>query len=78
MPKDEAGELIHMHICASTQNLHAVSFIEPRLKTNVSLVDSTDLVTEDRQADKSFGKEVRESGEEEHSHYRTAKPGSGL
>ena len=53
MPKDEARELlIHMHICASTQNLHAVSFIEPRLKTKVTLVDSTDLVTEDRQADK--------------------------
>ena len=52
MPKDEARELlIHMHICASTQNLHAVSFIEPRLKTKVALVDSTDLVTEDRQAD---------------------------
>ena len=53
VPKDEARELlIHMHICASTQNLHAVSFIEPRLKTKVALVDSTDLVTEDRQADK--------------------------
>ena len=33
VPKDEARELlIHMHICASTQNLHTVSFIVPRLK----------------------------------------------